>query len=190
MQGGARVEDTQIIELYWNRNQQAVSESSIKYGAMLARISFGILHSNEDSEECVNDTYLKAWDSIPPQKPGSLPAYLGRIVRNISINRWHENHTTKRSGATVMLSELSECIPSADSVQDEVEADELAAVIIIWLNSLSQDDRVLFLKRYWYSESLNSLADECATTPNKLAGRMYRLRAKLKKTLEMEGISL
>lgn len=184
------MEDIQIIELYWSRNQSAISESSAKYGQMLQYISRGILSNHEDSEECVNDTYGKAWETMPPQKPNSLAAYLGRITRNISINRWHENHAKKRGGANILLSELSECIPSSHSVEAEIEASDLTAVITRWLYSLSQDERVLFIRRYWFSESLGSLAEECLTTPNKLAGRMYRLREKLKSTLEKEGVSL
>lgn len=184
------MEDVQIVSLYWNRDQSAISESNIKYGQMLKRISLSVVQNQEDSDECVNDTYLKVWDTIPPQKPNSLAAYLGRITRNISINRWYENHTQKRGGANVLITELSDCIPSPYSVEKEIEASELSAVITKWLYSIAQDDRVLFLRRYWFGESLNSLAEECATTPNRLAGRMYRLRKKLKLTLEKEGIYL
>ena len=181
------MEDTQIVELYWNRDQSAIVETKSKYSRILNRISMSILQSKEDSEECENDTYMKAWSSIPPQKPNCLIAYLGRITRNISINRWHENHAQKRGGNAELLSELTECIPSPVSVEAEVEANELTSVIVKWLNSLPQDDRVLFLRRYWFGESIGNLAGENLTTPNKLAGRMYRLREKLRATLEKEG---
>lgn len=185
------MDDIQIIELYWNRNEKAISESNTKYGPLLKRIAFNILANNEDSEECVNDTYAKAWTSIPPQKPNSLAAYLGRIIRNLSINRWHENHAQKRgNGAELLLSELSDCIPSSSSVESETDVTTLSDMINKWLSSLPQDDRVLFLRRYWFGDSLNSLATECSTSPNRISGRIYRLRQKLKNVLEKEGISI
>lgn len=184
------MEDVQIVDLYWARNQAAIRESDAKYGQMLKGISFSVVQNHEDSDECVNDTYLKAWATIPPQKPASLAAYLGRITRNISINRWYESRTQKRGGINALITELSDCIPSSSSVEKEMEAGELSALITEWLYSLVQDDRVLFLRRYWFGQSLKSLAEECATTPNKLAGRMYRLREKLRSALEKEGVSL
>ncbi len=184
------MDDVEIIDLYWHRDQSAVSESSAKYGRMLKGISFSVVQNHEDSDECVNDTYLKAWNTMPPQKPNSLAAYLGRITRNLSINCWYASHAKKRGGVNLLITELSECIPSAYSVEKEMEASELSAFIAEWLYSLAQDDRVLFLRRYWFGQSLKSLAKECGTTPNKLAGRMHRLREKLKLALEKEGISL
>lgn len=183
------MQDAQIVELYWKRAETAISASGEKYGAMLKRISFNILSSHEDSEECVDDAYMNAWNTIPPQRPQSLGAYLGRIVRNLSINRWHENHAQKRyCGAQELLSELSDCIPSTKTVEGELEAAELSQRIRAWLALLSVDDRVLFLRRYWYGDSLKVLAQECQSSENKLAGRLYRLRTKLKTTLEREGV--
>lgn len=185
------MEDIQIIEFFWDRNQSAITETGIKYGCMLHRISYGVLMNKEDSEECVNDTYAKAWDTMPPQKPCSLAAYLGRIARNISINRWHKNHAQKRGGnISIQISELSDCVPAQSSVESEIETNALTGVIEKWLESLPGYDRVLFLRRYWFSEELNSLAEECGSSPNKLAGRLFRLRQKLKSTLEEEGITL
>lgn len=183
------MEDAQIIALYWERNEAAITESHQKFGEMLQRISFGILENQEDSEECVNDTYQKAWDSIPPQQPLKLAAYLGRITRNLSINRWHEGRARKRGGG-MLLHELSDCIPSPACVETEVEDAFLSEVIGQWLRSLPRDDRVLFLRRYWFGNSLEDLASVCGTTPGKLAGRMFRLRKKLKSTLEKEEIGL
>lgn len=183
------MEDAQIIALYWERNEAAITESHQKYGVMLQRIAFGILDSYEDSEECVNDTYQKAWDSIPPQRPLKLAAYLGRIIRNLSINRWHEGRARKRGGG-MLLHELSDCIPSPACVETEVEAAGLSEVIDQWLRSLSRDDRVLFLRRYWFGDSLKDLASTRGTTPDKLAGRLFRLRQKLKAALEKEEMGL
>ncbi|NLL39031.1 MAG: sigma-70 family RNA polymerase sigma factor [Clostridiales bacterium] len=183
------MEDRQIVEQYWSRNEAAIQETDKKYGWLLHSIARNILSNIEDSEECVSDTYLKAWNSIPPEKPGHLAAYLGRIVRNLAINRWHKNRAQKRyNGAETLLSELSDCVPASDNTEMEVETDEISEVISNWLYTLPKDDRVLFLRRYWYGDSLKKLADECGTTQNRLAGRMYRLRQNLKGALEKEGV--
>lgn len=187
------MDDLQIIELYWLRDEDAVSESSAKYGRMLKRISFNILSSQQDSEECVNDTYERAWNTMPPHQPNSLCAFLGRITRNLSINRWHENHAKKRGGgvgAHVLLSELSDCVPSSQTTETQTDGNFVTEVITKWLYSLPQEDRVLFLRRYWFGDSLKALAEESMTTPVKLAGRIYRLRKKLKEALEKEGVLL
>jgi RNA polymerase sigma-70 factor (ECF subfamily) len=185
------MEDLQIIKLYWLRDEEAIKETHTKYGRLLHTIALNILLNHEDSEECVSDTYSKAWNAMPPQKPNSLAAYLGRIVRNLSINCWYEHRAQKRcNGADVLLSELSDCVPSTTNVEKEIEINELSEVISDWLCTLSQDDRVLFLRRYWFGDSVNKLAGECGTTPNKLAGRMYRLRQSLKKSLEKEDVLL
>ncbi|MCL2070790.1 MAG: sigma-70 family RNA polymerase sigma factor [Oscillospiraceae bacterium] len=183
------MDDIKIIELYENRDQQAVVESQIKYGKLLYSISYGVLSNRMDSEECVNDTYLNTWNSIPPQKPQNLMAYLGRIVRNLSIDKWHKERSKKRGGG-YLLTELSDCIPSGSSVEGAIENNKLSEVIEKWLNSLPQDERVLFMRRYWFGESLDSLAKETETPANNLAVRIFRLRKKLKLTLEKEGISL
>lgn len=179
------MEDAKIVQLYWERNEEAIEETHRRYGGVLTGIAYNILQSREDSEECVNDTYHRAWDSMPPQKPVRLLAYLGRITRNLSINRWNEDRAQKRGGS-MLLTELSDCIPSRHSVEDEVDTRVLAAVIGGWLDSLPQEERALFLRRYWFCDSLDALAAECDTTLNKLAGRLYRLRQKLKTTLEQE----
>lgn len=179
------MEDAQIVQLYWERNEAAIEETHRQYGGILTGIAYNILQSREDSEECVNDTYHRAWATMPPQKPVRLLAYLGRITRNLSINRWNENRAQKRGGGA-LLSELSDCIPSRHSVEEEIDTRALAAVIGRWLCSLPQEERVLFLRRYWFCETLEVLAAACETTPNKLAGRLYRLRQKLKTTLEQE----
>ena len=186
------MDDHQIIALYWDRDQTAIAESEAKYGALLHSISYHILSSHEDSEECVNDTYGKAWDTMPPKRPDRLSAYLGRIVRNLSINRWRQLRTQKRGGegGAVLLSELADCVPAPQSVERSVEAAELKECICRWLEGLSREERALFLRRYWFCDPVNRLAEEWGTQPNKLAGRLYRLRQKLKKALEQEGILL
>lgn len=185
------MDDMQIIELYNARQETAISETNTKYGRLLHRIAFNILSNSWDSEEIVNDTYIKAWNVIPPEKPNSLSAYLGRITRNLSINRWHEQRAKKRyNGIELLLSELSDCVPSAQTVETEIETKELGKVINSWLSTLTTDNRVLFLRRYWFADTVDSLAKECGTSANIMAGRLYRLRLSLKTALEKEDIWL
>jgi RNA polymerase sigma-70 factor (ECF subfamily) len=183
--------DTHIIELFRNRDESALRECESNYGKLLIKISNGVLGNIEDSKECVNDTLLNAWNSIPPHNPANLTAYLCRIVRNISLNRWHEGRAKKRGG-DFLLTELTDCIPAPEfeSAESRVEGGELSKIIEKWLRGLPKEDRVIFMKRYWYGESLNTLAGENSTTAGKLAGKMFRLRAKLKETLEKEGVTL
>lgn len=183
------MEDIKIIELYHSRDESALSESRAKYNTMLTGIALGILSNREDSDECVNDTYCKAWNTMPPQKPNSLAAFLGRITRNLSINRLNEKRAQKRGGDR-LLCELSDCIPSPGGIEEEIESAELTEIINNWLRSLPHDERVIFMRRYWFGDSLKSLAEKCSTTPDKLAGRIYRLRRKLKSALEKEGVSV
>ncbi|MBU5627557.1 sigma-70 family RNA polymerase sigma factor [Oscillibacter sp. MSJ-2] len=185
------MEDSQIVDLYWRREEAAISATARKYGTFCHRISRNILSAEEDAEECVNDTYIHAWNSIPPQRPNRLGAYLGRVVRNLSINLWHKNHAQKRySGIEALLSEIEECIPSRQTVEHKVEEIELTGFLNAWLASLPRDDRILFLRRYWYGEALNTLEQELGVSHGKLAKRMYRLRAELREALEKEGYSL
>ena len=185
------MEDLQIIELYNKRNEKAISETSAKYGSLLYRIAINILSLHEDGEEVVNDTYSKAWNNIPPEKPNILSAYLGRITRNLSINRWHNRTAKKRyAGTEILLSELEDCIPSGADTEQTVENKDLVQTIDHWLSTLSVGDRVVFLKRYWFCDAVNKLAKEYGTSPNKLAGKLYRLRMDLKRVLAAEGISL
>jgi len=179
------MDDSNIISLFRERDETAIKECDSKYGDLLRNISYGVLGNIADSEEVANDSLLKAWESIPPNTPGNLRAYLCKIARNISINRWNERGTKKRGG-DFLLTELTDCIPSGDTVESAVEAKELSAIIAKWLRSLPKDDRVLFMRRYFFGESLDVYASE----QNKVAGRLYRLRQKLKKVLEKEGIIL
>jgi len=185
------MEDIQIIELYWQRNEQAIAETSSKYGAFCFSIAKNILSIHEDAEECVNDTYHQAWNVIPPQRPNKFRPWLGKIVRNIALNLWNKNHAQKRyAGMTELLSELEDCIPSSQTVEREVEEKELTEYIDRWLRSLDREDRILFVRRYWNGIALSELAKEQAVSPGKLAQRMYWLRHRLKTALEKEGIRI
>ena len=185
------MEDSEIVELYWQRAEDAVSETDRKYGAYCRRIALDLLSVREDAEECVSDAYYQAWSSIPPQRPVKLKSWLGRVVRNLSINRWHKNHARKRYGGLEgLLSELEDCLPAPQSTEQEVDDAELGACIDRWLLSLPQADRVLFVQRYWYGTPLCDLAKRRRIPPGKLAQKMYRLRISLKAELEKEEISL
>lgn len=185
------MEESQIIDLYFKRDEAAISETATKYGAYCHGIALNILSINADADECVNDTYLRAWNSIPPQKPIKLGAWLGKVVRNIAFDLWKKNHRQKRyAGMDQLLDELQDCIPSPQTVDHVIEEKELTEVINEWLLSLSQNDRALFVRRYWIGKTINELAKEYGTTPNSLAKRMYKLRQKLKLTLEQEGYSI
>lgn len=185
------MEDNQIIDLYWQRDEQAIVETSKKHGAFCHSIAKNILSIDEDAEECVNDTYHQAWNTIPPQRPAKFRAWLGRVVRNIALNLWNKNHTQKRySGMTELLSELEDCIPSSKTVEQEIEDKELTEIVDRWLHSIDREDQVLFVRRYWNGIALNELAKEQAVSPGKLSQRMYRLRISLKTALEKEGVHL
>lgn len=185
------MEDLQIIDLYFERNETAIAETASKYGRFCHNIALNILSIDADAEECINDTYLQAWNSIPPQRPAKFRAWLGRVVRNIAINLWNKKHCQKRyAGMEQVFEELEDCIPSPETVECQIEEKELTEVINTWLTSLSRDDRVLFVRRYWYGQAVNKLAKEVGMESKKLARRMYGLRQNLKSTLEKEGYSL
>lgn len=185
------MEDSQIIGLFFKRDETAISETEKKYGTFCYNIALNILSINADAEECVNDTYLQAWNTIPPQSPDRFGAWLGKVVRNIAINLWNKNHRQKRyAGMEKLLNELEDCIPSPDTVEHEIEEKELTQVLNAWLASLPNDDRILFVRRYWNGEALNSLALKYNVSPGNMAKRMYRLRQNLKIKLEKEGYSL
>lgn len=184
------LEDAKIIELYNARNELAVAETERKFGKMLFSIAMNVLSNREDSEETVNDTYGKAWNKIPPEKPDFLGAWLGKITRNLSISRWRKNRAQKRSGIETMLSELEECIPSSENVEAESENKEVTATINRWLETLQKEERILFLRRYWFGDSVAELSEKSKITPKKLSSKMFHLRKNLKEFLEKEGIAL
>ncbi len=185
------MEDNQIIELYFRRDESALTETANKYGTFCLRIAMNVVNVREDAEECVNDTYHTAWNQIPPTKPDSFKAFLGRIVRNFAISKYRALHAKKRfNGLELMLSELSDCIPSAGSVEQELEARELTEYINTWLSGLKQEDRVLFVRRYWYGDEVKDLARKCGVSGPQMTQRMLRLRRRLKDYLTEKGVVL
>ena len=185
------MEDEQIIELYFRRDEAALAETAKKYGTFCLRVAMNVLSSREDAEECVNDTYHTAWKQIPPTKPDSFKAFLGKIVRNFSISKYRALHAKKRfNGLEVMLSELNDCIPAAGDVEHEMEAKELTNYINEWLESLAAEDRVLFVRRYWHGDEIRDLAKQCGISAAQMSQKMLRLRRRLKVYLEKKGVVL
>ena len=185
------MDDSRIIDLYWQRSETAIDETAKKYARYCHSISFNILRSEEDAEECVNDTWYAAWDKMPPERPQSLGAFLGRIPRNLSVSRWRQSRAQKRySGMEVLLSELEECVPAPGTVEEDLERRQLAQAISTWLDTLGPEDRRLFIRRYWYGGGVKELAEEAGERANTLSQRLSRLRKNLRIFLESEGVEL
>ncbi len=183
------MEDKTIVELYWQRNEDAVAVTQQKYGRYCHSIAYNILLSDEDAEECVNDTYLKVWNSIPPERPSLLKSFIGRITRNIALDRYDYNTAQKRGGVSVALSELDECIPD---VSDQNTADDYALRKAIngFLASLPARTRTVFMQRYFYACSVKQIAQSLGMTEVNVKVTLLRARAKLKAHLEKEGICI
>lgn len=186
------MEDHQIIELFWQRSESAVTETARKYGRYCHTIAYNILHSREDSEECVNDTYLNAWRTIPPQRPERLSAFLGKITRNLSLKRWEQYHAEKRgAGQTALaLDELAECVPASDNVEQVIDDLALAEALDRFLASLSPERRKIFMRRYWYLSPIKEIAAEYGVSQSKVKMSLLRSRQALRQLLEKEGIKL
>ena len=183
------MEDRSIIELFQQRNEQAIGETSAKYAGYCGRIVMNILRDREDAEECLNDAWLRAWNTIPPQEPRSLRIYLGCLARTVAINLYNRKRAQKRyQEMDLLLSELDECIPGGRAAEEEAEGAHLSALLSDWLRTLPEGDRRVFIRRYWYAEPVQELARECGCSANALASRMKRLRQALKSELEKEGI--
>lgn len=185
------LDDRKIIELFFERSEQAIIELSNKYGSVCTKVAYNILNNRQDAEECVNDAYLGTWNTIPPQNPNPLLSYVSRIVRNLAIKKYHANTAEKRNSIyDVALDELDNCIPSATSVEDEMDAIEVAKRIDMFLETLDKDNRILFVRRYWHADSIDDLARLFATSSHNVSVRLFRTREKLKKYLIQKGVSL
>ncbi len=189
--GGRHIlKDAQILDLYWGRQEQAIYETQKAYGNYCYSIAWNILYSREDSDECVNDTWLRAWNAIPPKRPGRLAVFLGTITRNLSLDRWKERHAMKRGKGEMELAldELAECLPDARDTESEVEAAELARLVNQFLHGLSERDCNIFLRRYWYVEEYGDIARRYGMKLNTVKTSLFRTRAKLRVYLEKEGV--
>lgn len=186
------MEDTDIIALYWARDERAVSETADKYGRYCHSVAYRILQNNEDSEECVNDTYTGAWNAIPPHRPELFSAFLAKITRRISLNLLRNKTAEKRGTGqyTVTLEELSECIPSSLTAEDTVETHELTRMLNNFLDNLSVEERRVFLCRYWYLDPVKDIAKRFSFGESKVKMMLKRTREKLLIHLKKEGISL
>lgn len=186
------MQDSQIIDLYWDRNEQAITETQRSYGSYCHSIAFHILYDHDDADECVNDTWLRAWNAIPPQRPGKLALFLGTITRNLSLDRWKGKHAMKRGSGemTLALDELAECVPDRNSTEDAVEAAELERLLNEFLHTLPERECNVFLRRYWYVEEYKDIAKKYGMNLNTVRTTLFRTRAKLKSFLEKEGIVL
>lgn len=183
------MEDQKIVELYFARDESALAESERQYGTYCRSIAAGILSSSQDAEECVNDTWLHAWYAIPPQRPNKLGLFLGRITRNLSFDRYKTCHAAKRGGSEMelVLDELAECIPGSETPEDTVLAKDLSAAVNAFLRQLDRTRRSIFLRRYYYAESVEQIARSMGLTPNYTSVQLYRTRARLRTHLEQEG---
>ena len=185
------MDDGAIIELFFARSEQAVAELSGKYGAVCLRVAEHILNDRQDSEECVNDAYLAVWNTIPPQRPNPLLSYVCRIVRNLALKKYHANTAQKRNSIyDAALEEIADCIPSSVSVEEEVEANEMAGYINRFLATLDRENRILFVRRYWHADSVEELALLFHTSKHNISVRLSRLRKSLKNYLTKEGVSI
>ncbi len=186
------MEDRSIIDLYWARDEQALEESQRKYGGYCWAIAQNILRSREDTEECVNDTWLRAWNAMPPQRPTILSAFLGRITRNLSLDRYKARNRAKRGGGqlNLALEELGACLSDRDNVEQQLLEAELARIIDRFLRQLPEKDRCIFLRRYWYVDSTREIALRYHMAEGTVKSTLHRVRSKLKTYLEQEGVCL
>lgn len=183
------LDDGKIIELFYARSEQAIVELSKKYGSVCMRVAENILKNQSDSEECVNDAYLGAWNTIPPQNPDPLLTYVCRIVRNLAIKKYHANTAAKRNSTyDVALEELESCFPTSPSVEEELREKEFVRMIDAFLETLDEESRVMFVRRYWYSDSVSDIAKLLHISAHKVSDRLYRIREKLRDYLSREGI--
>ena len=182
------MEDEKIIALFFERSEQAILELSRKHGAAVRRVAGNILGSSPDAEECENDTYLACWNSIPPQHPSPLAAYVCRIAKNIALSLYRFNTAEKRNSYyDTALDELSECIPSGSTPEDEFAAKELSYAVNAFLRGLDRDDRIMFVRRYWFSDPVSDIARDIKTAPGHVSSRLFRTRKKLYAYLKKEG---
>ena len=186
------VDDSEIIQLYWDRNELAIPATSGKYGNYCTSIAKNILGNQEDAEECVNDTYMRAWNSMPPHRPNTLSTFLGKIVRRLSFNRYKHNTANKRGGGEVpvVLDEIAELVSDTGSVEQEVDRKELINAIDTFLSRLSIEKRNIFVCRYWYFDSISAIASRFGITENNVSVTLNRLRLKLHNYLLERGFEL
>ena len=186
------MEDKQIVSLYWARDPQAIDRSQEKYGPYCLSIARNILRQEQDAEESVNDTWLGAWNAMPPQRPSVLSAFLGRITRNLSLDRYKAARAEKRGGDSfpAALDELSECVPAMGGVEQTMDERELGQAIDRVLRTIPEKQCSLFLRRYWYAESISQIAERYSLKENTVKSILFRTREQLRKFLQKEGVAV
>jgi RNA polymerase sigma-70 factor (ECF subfamily) len=186
------MDDAKIVRLFWDRDEQAISATADKYGNYCTAIARNILGNREDAEECVNDTYLNAWNAMPPHRPGVLSTFLGKITRNLSFDRYKHNTADKRGGGetTAVLDELLDLVSDTDSVEQELDRKELVEAIDTFLGTLSDRKRDIFVCRYWYFDSISAIAASFGMTENSVSVQLNRIRQKLHDYLLERGFDL
>lgn len=185
------MEDSQIVELYWERKEEAIKETSLKYGRLCTNIAKNILSSYEDCEECVNDVYFVVWNAIPDERPSRFSAFISRITRNLALKKYEYLSAAKRNPAAVSsLEELEDCVSGTDSVESEVEKGQIERAIEQFLWRQKEEKRNIFIRRYWYFDSIESICRSTGFTQSKVKSILYELRQKLRKHLESEGVEV
>lgn len=183
------MDDGKIIELFFQRSEQGIRELDSKYGKMCHHLSYNIVNNRQDAEECVNDAYLGTWNTIPPAKPDPLASYVLKIVRNLSLKCYYRNSAAKRNSTyTAAMEEIESCIAVPDTAETEMEAKELARVIEAFLDTLTAENRVIFMRRYWFADSCRDIAGLTGLTEKNISVRLTRIRQKMKEYLSERGI--
>ncbi len=184
------MEDQQILELYRLRSEDAIRETAAKYGAYCRAVAMNILQNPQDAEECVNETFLNAWNAIPPEQPSVLCAFLGKITRNLSLNRLKRSRAQKRGGGTMdlLFEELEECLPAEADVQAELDKAALTAAINAFLWGLEEQQRMMFVRRYWYADSIREIALRFGMSESKVKSLLFRIRGRLRVHLDEEDL--
>lgn len=190
-EGVCNLEDQDIVKMFCVRSEQAIEELSRKYGKLCNNIARNILNNDQDTEECVNDTYLGVWNSVPPKQPNPLLTYVCKITRNLAIKKYHTNSAFKRNSCyDVALSELEGCLAAPDNAEAEVSMRELAEALNRFLSTMDRENRILFVRRYWYADSISDLADRFGMSNRNISLRLFRTREKLRSHLVKEGVLL
>lgn len=186
------MDDSAIIDLYWARDEKALEQTDLKYGKLCRTVAFNILRNREDTEECVNDTYLRAWNAMPPNRPGVLSAFLSRITRNLALDTYKAYKADKRGGGQlpIALDELGDCISGAQSIENEMAYRDLVVLLDGFLRQLPEKECCIFLRRYWYVDSTKEIAKRYGMPEGSVKSQLSRTRQKLKKMLEQEGIAV
>ena len=183
------IEDEAIIEMFFERSEQGIRELDIKYGRICHKLSYNIVNSRQDAEECVNDAYLGVWNTIPPTKPNPLLSYICKIVRNISLNVYYRKEAVKRnSNFTIAMEEIEACVADPNTVEAEMEVIELAHIIEDFLDTLTVENRVIFMRRYWFSDSCKDIAGFIGLSEKNISVRLTRIRQKMKDYLIERGV--